>query len=169
MYTQLPNEGQPMIQPVQQIQPVLAVQGGYPAYQYVFVADPLQELANSTGAIIRQEPESFEMYSGCDQPNRYHVYAQTIMGLKYLFKCRESSGCCARCCCTASNRGYDMDIKHITNQSEFTSDIAPNFIRIHKPCSWCPCCRPTMDVIQESTGTKFFICQRTFLFLCSRN
>ena len=42
--------------------------------QYVYVQDPMAELANCTGVLIRQQPEFFEAITGCESPNRYHVF-----------------------------------------------------------------------------------------------
>jgi hypothetical protein len=39
--------------------------------QYVYVPDPMTELALSTGVLIRQEAQFLEQISGCESPNRY--------------------------------------------------------------------------------------------------
>ena len=36
----------------------------------VFVKDPMSELNNCTGVIIRQQPELFEAITGCETANR---------------------------------------------------------------------------------------------------
>ena len=45
--------------------------------QYVYVADPMAELAMSTGVLIRQEAQFFEQMAGCESPNRYYVFSQS--------------------------------------------------------------------------------------------
>ena len=40
-----------------------------PGITYTFVMDPMQELALSTGVLIRQQPQFFEQISGCESPN----------------------------------------------------------------------------------------------------
>lgn len=64
-----------------------------------FVSDPLAELATAKSAFIRQKIELFEIMTGCETPNRYHVSVtngnnETV----YLFKAREDSGWCTRNC-----------------------------------------------------------------------
>ena len=38
----------------------------FPGITYTFVLDPMQELAMSTGVLIRQQPQFFEQISGCE-------------------------------------------------------------------------------------------------------
>ena len=115
---------------------------------FIYFQDPMTELAQSTGAIIRQQIELMEVMTGCETQNRYHVFLQTPMGLKYAFKCNERSEGCARCCCSSSARPLQMTIRHIISYDQLESDLAKIFISINKPCT-CACfclCRPHMDV-----------------------
>ena len=77
---------------------------GYGPANFQYCDDPLKELAQCTGAIIRQEIEMFEVISGCETQNRYQVFIQSPMGLKYAFQCNEKSGCCSRCCCSNDSK-----------------------------------------------------------------
>ena len=121
---------------------------GYGPGAFIYIEDPMLELANCTGAIIRQEVEMFEIVSGCETQNRYHVFLQSQMGLKYAFKCIERSGCCGRCCCSNERRGLKMDIRHIRSAVE-DPDLAKLFVQAEKPCSLgcCCLCRPQMDIV----------------------
>ena len=57
--------------------------------QFVYVVDPMQELALSTGVLIRQQPQFLEQITGCESPNRYFVFSQSPQaGMKLLFKCK---------------------------------------------------------------------------------
>jgi len=135
-----------MIQPMQGMMGAPGMMGY--AQNFVYVQDPMKELASSNGAIIRQQVEMFEAISGCETQNRYHVFLQTPMGLKAAFKCYEKSGCCSRCCCSNDCRGLKLDINHIASPSEFVSDISKLYIKAEKPCALgclC-CCRPHMDI-----------------------
>ena len=126
---------------------------GYGPQNFIYCDDPMKELAECTGAIIRQEIEMFEVFSGCETQNRYQVFVQSRMGLKYAFKCIERSGCCARCCCSNDCRGLIMEIRHVASAAEIDTDISKIFIRAEKPCAaGCCCfCRPHMDIrLQES-------------------
>ena len=121
---------------------------------FVYFMDPMTELSQSSGAIIRQQVEMLEVVTGCETQNRYHVFIETPMGLKYAFKCNERSGGCARCCCAPSNRELEMIIRHVISHEQLDGDLAKIFVRIEKPCT-CPCCcfcRPHMDVRLEDTN-----------------
>ena len=107
--------------------------------QYVYVPDPMQELAISTGVLIRQQPQFFEQITGCESPNRYYVFSQSPQqGMKLLFKCKESSECCQRNCCSASTREFIMDIKHIANAGMMNENFQNSFVHVNKPFK-CTC------------------------------
>lgn len=125
--------------------PMPAMMMGYGPQNFMYVDDPMKELAVSTGAIIRQEIEMYEAISGCETQNKYQVFIQSPMGLKYCFKCNERSGCCARCCCSNDCRSLEIVIRHVS-PNEVDTDISKIYIRANKSCSLCCCCRPNMEV-----------------------
>lgn len=131
----------------QPLPPVAAPPMVFQGISYVFVADPMQELAVSTGALIKQQPQFFEQISGCESPNRYFVFSQSpTAGMKMLFKCKEQSECCQRNCCAASQREFVMDIKHVVNAGFMDDNFQNNYIHVNKPFK-CTCCcleRPEM-------------------------
>ena len=112
----------------------------------VFVQDPMSELNNCTGVIIRQQPELFEAITGCETANRYHVYGQTSQGLKYLFKCMERSDYCMRACCPSSVREFNMEIYHILNLGQQASKLFANALKPYMIPCFC-CCRPEMTLL----------------------
>ena len=123
----------------------------------VFVTDPLAELQTATGAFVTQTPSVIQTMTGFALPNTYNVFVQTPMGMKYMFRAREYSSCCARCCCEGDSRPLTMEVKHIASLAEFQSNISKVYLTIDKPCKcscFC-CCRPYMDVRHVDTG-KFF-------------
>lgn len=123
--------------------------------QYVYVQDPMGELANCTGVLIKQEPEFFEQMTGCETPNRYHVFGQTHQGSKYLFKCKEKSGWCMRNCFTSKQREFDMDIIHVTSPNPM-ENYSKCFANAYKPfrCTiWC-ICRPELIVSLNDGNIK---------------
>jgi hypothetical protein len=87
------------------------------------VYDPLMELAGITSVFIKQDISLFEVFTGCETKNRFHVYAKTQYGYKYLFKCREESSWCERNCLTGSCRPYRMKVKHIKAVDQFNGDF----------------------------------------------
>ena len=65
-----------------------------------FCADPFQILQRSKFAFVQQEIELIEVLTGCETPNKYHVYVVTDTGEQvYIFKCKEKSNWCQRNCC----------------------------------------------------------------------
>ena len=132
---------------VNQPMPQTAVPVNHFGFAYTYVLDPMQELALSTGVLIRQQPQFFEQISGCETPNRYFVFSQSPQtGFKMLFLCKEQSECCQRNCCAASMREFVMDIKHIANVGAINENFSNSFVHVNKPFK-CTCCcleRPEM-------------------------
>ena len=120
---------------------------GYGPQAFAYIEDPIAELAQCTGAILRQELEMYEIISGCETQNRYHVFLQSSMGIKYAFKCIERSGCCGRVCCCNDCRSIKVDIRHVKSANE-DPDLATLFISAKKPCALnCCCfCRPQLNI-----------------------
>ena len=120
----------------------------FPGMQFTYVQDPMTELAYCTGIEIRQQPEIFEMITGCETANRYHVFGKTLQGYKYLFKCNEKSGWFMRNCCPSNFRQFLMDIVHITSGNPDVPGFSKNFANLFKPfkCTLCCFCRPEMYV-----------------------
>ena len=148
-YVPPPAQGQYI--PMQPINPGIPPHPGQfiGGIQYVYCADPMTELNYSTGVLIRQQPQFFEMYTGCESPNRYYVFSQSRQGgMKLLFKCKEISGCCMRNCCPANSREFNMVIKHIANSANLDDNFQKTFVNVVKPFK-CTCCcleRPEMIV-----------------------
>ena len=129
-------------------------QGGYfiPS-QFVYVPDAMAELANCTGVEVKQQVELFEAMTGCETANRYHVFGQTPLGQKYLFKCKENSNCLMRNYFVSSQREFDMDIIHLTSADQMQG-YSNVFAHALKPCRftfYC-LCRPEMTVTLNDGG-----------------
>ena len=120
----------------------------YGPQNFIYIQDPLTELGQSSGAIIRQQVELLEAITGCESQNRYHVFLESPMGLKYAFKCSERSGSCVRCCLAPSCRPLEMIIRHVVSVDQLNNDFAKIFINVNKPCmcTCCCLCRPVMEV-----------------------
>ena len=76
-----PQGGQPVTYPPSNMPP-----GLFGGMTFIYVEDPMLELASCPSLLIRQEPEFLEKFSGCEQPNIYHIFGNTSVGFKYLFK-----------------------------------------------------------------------------------
>jgi hypothetical protein len=89
--------------------------------QMNLVTDPLAELASMKSVFVKQQIELLEIITGCETPNRYHVYGKNLNGWwSYLFKCKEESSWCERNCCYSEVRPFKMKVKHVINQQQFT-------------------------------------------------
>ena len=123
--------------------------------QYVYVPDPMTELALSTGVLIRQEAQVLEQITGCESPNRYYVFSQSPQGgMKLLFKCKEYSECCMRNCCPASTREINMVIKHIASVANLDENFSAPFVDVKKPFKCTCCCLERPEMLISFGGTK---------------
>lgn len=120
--------------------------------QFIYVQDPLSELASCPSLLIRQEPEFMEAMSGCEQPNIYHVFGNSPSGFRYLFKCMEKSNWCSRRCCPSTQRPLDVDIIHCNSMDQLGMGYTTPFATMDKPCKLaCYCfCRPEVEIIINS-------------------
>ena len=117
-----------------------------------FVENPLQELAQSKSAIIKQRIE-LPKITECGTKNRYHVYVQK----KCLFKCKEESGCCESNCCPFDARPFSIKIKHISGQNQMNEDFTKGFAEFKRPfkCTCCCLARPSMSATYAESGVFF--------------
>ena len=122
--------------------------------QFIYVEDPMMELASCPSLLIRQEPEFLEAITGCEQPNIYHIFGNSPLGFRYLFKCKEKSNCCSRRFCPSTNRPLDLDIIHCSSFDQLGMNYTTPFATMNKPCKCTICClcRPEIDVILNSTS-----------------
>lgn len=124
--------------------------------QFIYVEDPMAELASCPSLLIRQEPEFLEKLTGCEMPNIYHVFGNSPLGFRYLFKCMEKSSFCARKFCHSNQRPLDLDIIHCNSYDQLGMGmgyITP-FATMKKPfmCTFYCLCRPEINVVLNSTG-----------------
>lgn len=122
------------------------------------VHNPIEELEFCTEVFLEQKIEVLEVLTGCETPNRYHVYFVNKQGQKkYLFKCKEESTWGCRNCCPSNSRAFEMKMIHIssTKAAEYKKTIA----NISRPftCSCCCCVRPIISAVlnSDNKGGKF--------------
>ena len=122
--------------------------------QYIFTVNPLTDLNNINSVLIKQQPEFLESLTGCETPNRYHVFGLTQLGYTYLFKCSERSGWCMRNFCNSSSRSFDMEIKHIASAGQFNPNFSKNFATAIRPFTFTIFCfnRPEMTITLVDNG-----------------
>jgi hypothetical protein len=117
------------------------------------IIDPLEQLAMAKQAIIKQKIEIIEIISGCETPNRYYVYTKDPQtgNKNVLFKCKEESDFCMRCCCrydhlfllsfhvySSEMRSFKMKVKQIQNEND-KKDEKKLFAMLDRPFT-CTCC-----------------------------
>ena len=140
--------------------------GLFGGLQFVYVEDPMAELASCPSILIRQEPEFLEAVLGCEEPNIYHVFGNSPYGYKYLFKCFEQSECCERYFCPSGKREFNMDIIHCNSFEQLGMGYNQPFANFNKPfmCA-CGCfCRPEITITINST--KNVVGKATHIWTC---
>ena len=149
------NQGMPMQNNQMMMQPV----GGMPqmvpvAYDYGgieanYCEDPLTILSNVNRAYIFQELEVWEQVTGCEQKNNYNVcVVDPITQMQYyLFRCKEDSSFCQRCCCSGASRAFSMRCKHIAAENAFGEGYNNYFAELLRPfkCTCCCLARPEVS------------------------
>ena len=136
--------------PVSSMRPMAPMgQGGYANNSYmmnsffnnymnfIYVPDPMAELAQTTTILIKQEPDYDEKISGTNSLNRYHVWANKNGQITYLFKCQERTNSCCKNLCPASSWPISMDIKHLTNPQDWNGDFTNPFATLDKKSNIC--------------------------------
>jgi hypothetical protein len=140
--------------------------GLFGGLQFVYVEDPMAELATCPSILIRQEPEFLEAMLGCEEPNIYHVFGNSPLGYRYLFKCFEQSECCGRMFCPSGKREFNMDIIHCNSFEQLGMEYNTPFANFHKPfmCAMGCFCRPEITISINST--KKVVGKATHIWTC---
>jgi len=135
-------------------QPMGGMQQMAPAYDYGgieanYCEDPLTILSNVNRAYIFQELEVWEQVTGCEQKNNYNVcVVDPITQMQYyLFRCKEDSSFCQRCCCSGASRAFSMRCKHIAADNAFGEGYNNYYAELLRPfkCTCCCCARPEVS------------------------
>ena len=106
-----------------------------------FCMDPLTVLSQAKSAVIKQQIELLEIFTGCETNNRYHVYITTNSGeFVYLFKCKEESSWCDKNCCSSESRPFSMKMRHVNNQADYFAEDYSNYFAIAERPFKCTCC-----------------------------
>jgi len=137
------NNQMMMQQPVGGMQQMVPMGNGYDygGIEANYCEDPLQILSNVNRAYIFQELEVWEQVTGCEQKNNYNVcVVDPITQMQYyLFRCKEDSSFCQRCCCSGASRAFSMRVKHIAADQAFGEGYNNYFAELLRPFK-CTCC-----------------------------
>ena len=149
----IPNDGSNRQLSSNDCSPQMGDPGLFGGLQFVYVEDPMAELATCPSILIRQEPEFLEAMLGCEEPNIYHVFGHSPLGFRYLFKCFEQSECCERTFCSSGRREFNMDIIHCNSYEQLGMGYNTPFANFHKPfmCAMGCFCRPEITISINST------------------
>ena len=153
------------------INPTMEIPEGGPAplfggLQFVYVQDPMAELAACPSILIRQEPEFFEALTGCETPNVYHVFGQSPYGYRYLFKCLEQSECCERYFCPSAKREFNMDIIHCSSFSQLQMGYNTPFANMHKPFMLAMGCLCRPEITITLSNKKIMVGKAIHIYTC---
>ena len=138
------NQGMPQTTvPIGGMQQMMPMENGYDygGIEANYCEDPLQILSNVNRAYIFQELEVWEQVTGCEQKNNYNVCVVDPLTQMpyYLFRCKEDSSFCQRCCCSGASRAFSMRVKHIAADQAFGEGYNNYFAELLRPFK-CTCC-----------------------------
>ena len=136
----------------------------FDGFKFDTTDSPLSEIEKCKGIIIKQEIEYFEIITGFERNTSYNIFGETSEGYKYLFKCKENTGCLARWLCPTATRKLDMNFFH--NSS---NDKPKNIVNFLKPFK-CPFfCLSRPEIFLELEESKEKIGRILQVFSCSEN
>lgn len=110
------------------------------------VDNPLGELEICNEVIIEKKLEFVAILSGCERPNKYHIYSVDRSGRKkHLFKCKEESNWGCRNCCPGNIRSFKIKMIHIMNTNK-RFKCKKTIAEFTKPFKFSCCCcfRPVL-------------------------
>jgi len=114
---------------------------------------------NLDGVFIKQKVNKWECLTGCEQGNTYYVYASDKEGNqkgKKLFKCKESSNLCAKCCMPPDFRPFKLKVQ----VEDDNQDVDGNdFLLLDRPCKCTFLCfnRPEISCTLVENGANKFV------------
>jgi len=144
-----------------------------PEVSIVTTKSGFEKLDAKDGIFIKQKIEPLEIITCCETENKFYIYSLTKQGDKKgkkIFKCKEKSSFCVRCCCSGECRPFKVVISHCDENDE--SDGEP-FLKIERPCA-CTCLclnRPEIRITCVENGKDEFLGKVThpFSWNCSIN
>jgi hypothetical protein len=104
------------------------------------ISNPLEYLNKCKTIIVEQKFDILEILSGCENPNKYHVYSTGNLNEKnYLFKCSEISNCLCRNFCSSSSKKFSLIFQYPSkyNKSKKTFAIFSKEFNCNLIC----CCK----------------------------
>ena len=124
---------------------------GYPVVPFKLIPfqDPLKVLENCNEVYIKQTVEWRNYSSGTSQ-YCFIVFANINNSNIFLFKCKDTTGCCMRNCCFCNSRTYNIKL---------SSSDQRNLFLIKRPykcyCFFCCCCK-TKDILNQNIDGEQF-------------
>ena len=128
------------------------------AEHFIYVDDPILEIAECKNAVVLQPVSLLEMASGCVTNNEYNVFLDSPKGMIYAYYFKEKSNVCCRNICSQAKRPFDMIANNIPSQKEIEHRVENPYFDIDRPCgcTWiccpCNCIRPCMTIKFSKTG-----------------
>lgn len=119
---------------------------------YSYVKDPISEIENCTGVLIKQYPDSFNFVNGCEACNKYYIFGVNQNNYKYLFKCEENIDCFMNIFCPMSNKKLIMNLIHISSNSPSSQGVKVGNITKPYSCTCCCFCTPELILSIEDSN-----------------
>lgn len=119
---------------------------------FTYVKDPISEIVNCSGILIKQNIDSIELVTGCETCNKYYIFGLGKKGYKYLFRCEENTDCFMKFFCPTSLKEINMKLYHISSAQEKNSNKI--FSTIFKPfrCTCLCLYRPVIVLTLEESN-----------------
>jgi hypothetical protein len=159
------NNNQPIENTKQYLGNQIALSGReFDGFKFDITDSPLSEIEKCKGIIIKQELEYFEIITGFERNTSYNIFGETSEGYKYLFKCKENTGCLARWLCPTATRKLHMNF--LKNSSNDKPENIVNFLKPFK----CPFfCLGRPEIFLELEESKEKIGRILEVFSCSEH
>ena len=119
---------------------------------YSFVKDPISEIQNCKGVLIKKFPNSYNFINGFETCNEYYIFGISKDGYKFLFKCEENIDCFMNIFCPISNKKLNMNLIHIFSNSPSSQGVKVGNIIKPYSCSCCCICRPELILSLEDSN-----------------
>jgi len=118
---------------------------------FSYVKDPISEIENCSGIIIKQYPDNYKFINGCESCNKYYIFGISDNNYKYLFKCEENINCFNNYLCPISNKKINFNLIHIDSNLSSSGIKVGSIIKPYK-CSCFCICRPEFILNLEDSN-----------------
>lgn len=132
-------------------------------YLVLFVDDTISFLEDAKSVCIKQVLELGSMIGCYEESRNYQIYSKSNNEQVFLYYAKEmNSNCCSRSCCKGGNRTLQLNLKHLTPNSDHSfEECLFSILKKEYDCNcWC-CSDPEMIchycIINGTTYGRIFV------------